>query len=228
MAAPEAWYGDAARQAAGPARARRAGTIPRMDDTPTTRWWIPPALLLMGVLGGAVVGLGMNRVNVRVSPSYFAIVLGIPDTQVRTAATVHGLIEGGLLGGFFGVAAGVAFAASTRLRAPAALAVRAWVAAAVVAILCWAFGGACGWAWAAGSPESFSGAFRMAPFDDRTPGFGWVGGSIWGAYAGAVLGAVAACVYIHLAWRRTFDGAPRFEVLPPARLDVTSNPGPDC
>jgi hypothetical protein len=42
--------------------------------------------------------------------------------------------------------------------------------------------------------------------------YAWVGGSIWGAYVGALAAAVIGCVFIRNRWRRVAAAAAGYEV----------------
>ncbi len=198
----------------------------RPDDTfprrPGVAAALPPAGLAVGVLLGALT----NVVNGSVSPWYFAAVMGWEEREAPTRAIFQGMLEGAALGLIFGVVTAMSFAASTGFRGTAGLALRSLLTGTVVALACWAVGGACAvlFVWAA--PDLYRATFYPVP-----PGvgpalrFAWVGGSIWGAYAGCVLGGVAVCVSQHVRWRRLrARDVTAFEVLPAAAPPVGPRP----
>jgi hypothetical protein len=185
-----------------------------MDDFATREWWVPPAVLVMGVVAGAVLGAVTNMVNAGVSAQYFAIVLRVRADHAWIWGIQQGMFEGAILGAVFGVVVGISFAASTRFYGPFHIAARAWWVAVAVALVCWLVGGVCGWLVGRASPVGFQRMFPLAPADPgKVARFAWVGGSIWGGYAGTVVASVAACVYQHVAWRRENERVERrFEV----------------
>src|SRR5215217_5539036 len=156
------------------------------------RWGTPPALVGLSTWAGAVLGFATNAVNGRVSPEYFETVMRWQREDVPAYAMVQGMFEGGALGLLFGLVFAVAAAASSRMRCPAGLASGVVWRAMLLALACWAAGGAAGVGLAALAGNWFGANFRGVPPE---PGqmlrYAWVGGSIWGAYAAAALGPLA-------------------------------------
>jgi hypothetical protein len=151
------------------------------------------------------------------------------DTDgVWLRAVVQGMLEGGVLGGLFGVVVAVAFAASTRLRGPLWLATGALAVAVMAVLVCWVAFGVLGVVLAVSDPGAVRAVLPGVPTDDAgTRRYAWVGGTIWGGYTGAAIGAFVACVWQHFRWRRlrrTWGAA--FEVLPAATEPVAvARPG---
>ena len=180
------------------------------------RWWTPPVLVGLSVWAGAVLGFVTNAVNGRVSPDYFEAVMRWPRDDVPAYAVVQGMFEGGALGLFFGLVFGVAVAASSRLRCPVGLAAPVVWKVMLLALVCWAAGGAAGVALAAMAGDSFAATFvRVPPDPAEALRYAWVGGSIWGAYAAAVMGVVYGAVSLHRRWHRHWsETTPGFPVMP--------------
>lgn len=183
-------------------------------------------VLGMGIAAGVVLGALTNAVNGHVSPEYFAAVMGWNPADAGRLAITQGVLEGAILGGVFGLAVAISFAASTGARGPMGLVVRALGMAVVIVLVCWAVFGALGVLLAVADPRSFRSLFIGVPADpDGTRRYAWVGGTIWGGYAGALMGAVVACVWQHRTWGR-LRAAPRtpFEVLPAASGEAVAGP----
>jgi len=172
----------------------------------------------MGPFGGAALGVLTNSINGSISPEYFSAVMGWGRAMAGDLAVTQGMLEGGALGAFFGVVVAISFAATTRLRGGLSLAVRAWLLAAMTVLVCWTLGAACGATLGSAAPDFFRALFpRSRSLNSGIGRFGWVGGSIWGAYGGTGVGCILACVYVQVKWRRSLRqvGA-GFEVLPAA------------
>ena len=185
------------------------------------RWWVPILLPFMGVGGGVVLGAATNAWNGMISPEYFRWVMGWWTRDVWGRAVVQGMFEGGVLGLLFAVVVSLSFAASTRLYGTLGLAAGALVRAMGVVLLCWVIGGVIGTL----VPEVW--LIRWTPVEwHARRNYGWVGGSIWGAYGGTLLGAVVACVWLHLRWVRVrwtkWEAGAGFEVLPSPRPSPAS------
>lgn len=189
-----------------------------MNERGVIRWWVPLGIVVIGAAGGCVLGALTNLVNGGISGEYFAIAMGWNALEAPLLAIPQGMLEGGALGVLFGVVVAIAFSASTKLRGRSGLALRAWGWAVLAALICWAGGGACGAGLASFSPDLFHALFPPSRAAVDLVRFAWVGGSIWGGYGGAMVGAVVACVYLHVRWRRECqrnDAA--FEVVPVGR-----------
>jgi hypothetical protein len=172
----------------------------------------------MGPIGGAALGALTNQINGSISSEYFSIVMGWDRETAASFAIPQGMLEGGALGTLFGVVVTFAFAVMTRFCGSLRLAVRAWLLAALTVLVCWTIGGACGAILGYAAPDVFRALFPLSRFlNAGIARFGWVGGSIWGAYAGTLIGCILACVYLQVAWRRSLRQAGAgFEVLPAA------------
>jgi hypothetical protein len=180
--------------------------------------WVPLFILVMGPLGGALLGALTNLINGSISWEYFSIVMGWDPVASGFLAIPQGMLEGGALGTLFGVVVAFAFGVMTRFSGGLALAVRAWLLAAMTVLVCWTIGGACGAILGYTEPDLFRALFPLSrALSAGIVRFAWVGGSIWGAYAGTVVGCVLACVYLYVKWRRVLRQAgAAFEVLPAA------------
>jgi hypothetical protein len=186
------------------------------------RWATPVVVCVVASLAGALFGAATNVINGRVSADYFAIVMSWDGQTAAVRAIVQGLFEGwaaGLLLGFFFC---VVIAASTRLRCPPPLALRTLAIAPATAAAGWVIGGAIGVTLALLWPQLWGFFFVGVPPRVNLPRFAWVGGSIWGAYAGAVIGLVIASVTLHRRWQRTHGRTQGFGVLPPTAQPLPS------
>jgi hypothetical protein len=167
------------------------------------RWLTPPAVLFAGLFLGVAVGAFTNAVNVQVSEQYFSSTMGWTSDVVPLTVR-QGMLEGGALGLFFGFVFSIAGAASSRLHAPLGMLLRVTWDAVSIVLICWIVGGPIGVALAAAMPDFFTSTFTQAPSEHRALlRFAWVGGTIWGAYGGTAIAALAGCVLFHLRWRRT-------------------------
>lgn len=193
-------------------------------STRQIRWATPFCLIGICALLGAVLGAATNVTNSIVSPYYFRVVLWLwPVSDVRPYAIVQGAREGAALGLFFGLVFAAATAWTSRMRARArwALDVVPWVF--VIVLACWAAGGIVSVALAAAFPGFYQSAFLMVPAQaGERLRYAWVGGSIWGAYVGTLVAAIAGCVMIRRRWVRTTSATPGYEVrmnpTPPRRV----------
>src|SRR5205823_11163643 len=121
-----------------------------------------------------------------------------------------------VLGIFFGVFLAIVSAASTRMRCPLPLAIRSLRLALGVVMVCWVTGGIVGLVLAHVMPSLWGFFFIGVPPRVNLPRFAWVGGSIWGAYAGAMLALLAASIDLHVRWRRMTRTAHGFAIVVPA------------
>jgi hypothetical protein len=196
------------------------------DDAIERSGSVPLAVFGMGVSAGIVLGALTNAVNGLVSPQYFVALMGW-QSHVWVRAVGQGMLEGGVLGGLFGIVVAIAFAASTGLRGPLRLATGALAVAVGAVLVCWIAFGVLGVLIAATDRVFVRSIFIGVPADDTgMRRYAWVGGTIWGGYAGALVGAVAACVWQHVKWRRLrqrLRGA-AFEVLATARPVAVARP----
>ena len=198
-----------------------------MDDLTHVRWETPVVLPVAGLTLGAAVGLVTNAVNARVSTGYFVAVLGIAPGDAANLIFLHGVVEGGILGLAFGLIFALAASASSRLRVPLQTALVSLALAIAVTVACSIAGGAVGATWAAASPSSFHAACPLATgfAGGDLSRFGWVGGTIDGAYVGTAVAALVGCVHLHVRWRsirrlagraRAFTVLQRLQAMPDA------------
>jgi len=177
-------------------------------------------LILIGLLLGIAIGAATNFVNGTVSEDYFRVVLFGPYApNVRMLAVGQGMLEGGALGLFFGFVFALSSAASTGLRARLRFSSAILFTAVGIVLACWVIGGILGMSLAAAATDFFVRIFyRQTPSSFATLlRFAWVGGTIWGAYAGTALATVFGCVLMHLRWKKHIaedgDGVRAFEPL---------------
>jgi hypothetical protein len=177
-------------------------------DLPPRRYWVAPAILLLGPVAGAAIGAATNALNVSVSPLYFEAVLDWVD-DVPSRAIGQGAFEGALFGAAFGFTVAIAFAAATHCRGTFDLAARALGVAVFTVLACWSLGGVVGVLISATQPAFFSRApiHLMAANSHDFARFAWVGGTIWGAYAGTLIAAIASCVWLQIRWCRACRAA---------------------
>src|SRR5207248_1018140 len=128
----------------------------------------------------------------------------------------QGVIEGFAVGLLFGFFLAIVVAASTRVQCPPPLALRALGEALAIVIICWFVGGVAGTILARVQPSLWGFVFVGVPPRVNLPRFAWVGGSIWGAYAGAMLALLAASIDLHVRWRRMTRTAHGFAIVVPA------------
>jgi hypothetical protein len=176
-------------------------------------WSTPIMLCIAGPLWGAVLGIITNAIDGAVCSDYFAIVMSWDGQSAAYRALFQSAIEGFALGLFFGFFLAVATAASTRLRCPRSLAMRALCLALAIVLICWSAGGVIGFVLAKIWPKLWGFFFIGVPPRVNLPRFAWVGGSIWGAHGGTLLGLIVCSVFIHIRWRRLNVPLAAFPVL---------------
>lgn len=182
-----------------------------MTDSPTNRvlWWTPLVVLATAIVVGIAMGALTNLINVRISREYFEKVMwwsGSVAVETRLAIQ-QGMLEGGALGTIAGIALSVTIAASARLRCPAGFGLRTLAVALGLALVCWFIGGGVGAFLGSTVPALWGTRFISVPLGASTVRFAWVGGSIWGAYAGTVIAALISTVGFHLRWKRRVSTA---------------------
>jgi hypothetical protein len=183
-----------------------------MDDQPQ-RSETPLILCFVATICGAVLGAVTNLIDGHVSRDYFAITMGCDWNAGAGLAVSDGAVAGTLLGLFFGALLAIAVSASTRLRCPPWLALRAFCEALAIVMLCWLAGGMAGATLARLWPRLWGFHFVGVPPRVNLSRFAWVGGTIWGAYGGTMLALNVCCVRVHLRWRRMSRSVSAFEVL---------------
>lgn len=169
---------------------------------------------------GALLGAVMNAINGRVSADYFAIVMSWDWAAAPSRAILQGVLEGCAAGLLFAIGLLIIIAASTAMCCPAGLAVRALATALVIVAICWLIGGVSGVILARIRPRLWGSFFIGVPLRVNLVRFAWVGGSIWGAYGGMLIGLIVAGVSLHLRWRRMHAPRGAFAVItaPPPPL----------
>jgi len=189
--------------------------MPVESESSTTYVRKPFALWGLSVLLGAAFGAATNVSNSVISPTYFRRVMGWSGDVVG-AAVLQGALEGAITGCAFGIAVAVAATVVTKLKCRPGALIGVLPLAFVVAFAFWLLGGMIGavsarvlapvWLWA-------------VPFAPRAPmalvRFGWVGGSIWGAYLGSVIGLICSVVMLRRRWRAVLNADQGFDVIRP-------------
>ena len=173
-------------------------------------------LTATSVAMGSALGLGLNQLNVMVSGEYFEIVVGagLGPMSTRDVALLHGVIEGGVAGAAFGILLAVLAAGTGWGHLRFAALMRPLLAGYLGAVTCILLFGAGGLVLGSLDPVAYEGMFPAARGASNIAAFGWVGGSIWGGYAGAVVGFMTAAIVwvrqlLNSAWLK-----PGFDVLP--------------
>jgi hypothetical protein len=153
-------------------------------------------------MAGVLLGAATNLIDGSVSADYFAIVMSWDWADAPKRAVLQGMLDGWALGLFFGVFFAIASAASTRLRCPPRLSLRVLAEAIGIVLTCWLIGGIVGTTLARLWPNLWGFFFVGVPPRVNLPRFAWVGGTIWGAYAGTVLALIVGSARLHLRWKR--------------------------
>ena len=153
-------------------------------------------------LCGLALGAVTNGINGQISRDYFAIVMSWDWSTAPIRAIPQGMLEGFAAGLLVGFVLAIAVAASTRVQCPPTLALKALALALAIVMICWVSGGVIGMVLARVRPSLWGFVFIGVPPRVNLPRFAWVGGSIWGAYAGASLGLIAASIFVHMRWKR--------------------------
>jgi hypothetical protein len=170
-------------------------------------------ICLAATAGGSAFGAITNSINGQVSRDYFAITLSCDWAAAPAMAIERGAVEGAVIGLFYGVFLTVAVAASTRMRYPVWLTMRALAWSLGVVLACWVVGGVGGTILAEVKPSLWGFVFAGVPPRVSLPRFAWVGGSIVGAYVGTAVSFVIATVRVHLRWKRMGPPVHAFEVV---------------
>jgi hypothetical protein len=162
---------------------------------------------------GIAVGAATNLINVLISPDYFRVVMNVMwylgPLGVRGFAVRQGIIEGGALGSAVGFLMSVSIAASTRLRCPLSLALKYLALVMTIVVGCWIIGGAAGMLLMWQIPTLWGTFFLNVPVGANPFGIAWAGGTIWGAYAGSVIGLMVSTILLHLGWKRLLPRTPQ-------------------
>ncbi|WP_435019027.1 hypothetical protein TA3x_001020 [Tundrisphaera sp. TA3] len=169
-------------------------------------------LATCGFFASVVAGAATNAINVRVSPQYFAAIMGWRGVaDIASAGIVQGIFEGMVIGAglspmFVG---GVAWI--TRAGCSFGFALAHLLGILAGALLAWAIGGAAAVGLASLSPEWFRMNIRgVPPGEAELLRFAWVGGSILGIEVGGLLSVVAGLAALRENWRRRLSREIRF------------------
>jgi hypothetical protein len=175
------------------------------------RWWTPLIVLVAAPALGAAIGAATNLVNVLISPDYFRVVMNVMwylgPLGVRGFAVREGLIEGAALGCAVGLLMSISIAGSTRLQCPLAFALQHLAIVLGIVFGCWILGGLAGMVLMWRMPNLWGTFFWSVPIGASPFGLSWVGGTIWGAYAGSAIALAASTIILHLRWKRSLARA---------------------
>jgi hypothetical protein len=201
--------------------------IPVSDSTPIplnyevlppTRVVRPSALVGIAagtVLAGMLVGASANVINGAVSPAYFVSVMGWAG-NVWSMSIVQGVLEGFVAGLVLSVVFTTTVGLITRATCEFGTALR-WLARIVLAVyVMWVIGGVLGIGLAACAPQFFRDSFIEVPADRiQMLRYAWVGGSIWGAYAGGPIAVIGGLIVFQRSWRKMLKRDAELDSLPP-------------
>jgi hypothetical protein len=194
---------------------------PAANAQTARKWWLPPTLLTFGLFFGLSLGALTNSINTLISPYYFRRVMywnDLDNERVFLLAIRQGIFEGAILGVAYAIFFSIAAGMITGLRCPLRLVVQCLVVAILIVLGSWLVGGLVGLGWALLSPGTFQASVRTAPSEYAVllP-FAWVGGTIYGAYAGTIISATYAAFFFR-QWRRTFFTERGFAVVLPTKV----------
>jgi hypothetical protein len=183
-----------------------------MPPAKPLRAFVVPGLC---VAAAWLVGAATNAINGLVSPTYFAVILGRRLAPLGLPRIViQGLLESTAFGLLLAIVVAIVYLASTRCRLPIRGVIGPLSTGVAICLTCWLLGGLSGAVWAGNSPETFRELFILVA---STPAerfrWGFVGGSINGAYLGGIASIVTVAVGIHLRWRRLMARVVRSESL---------------
>ena len=154
-------------------------------------------------LTGGLVGASMNAINGLISPDYFRAVMGWRSVDaVWRSSIAQGAFEGLVYGALFAVIFTSVVGFIGGARCSYARAARPLLHVAVVIYASWALGGLASVALALVGPEFFGRTFRGVPSElSAMIRYAWVGGSIWGAMFGGLLGLSIGSATFAARWR---------------------------
>lgn len=149
-------------------------------------------LTASAIAGGAVIGASTNAINGAVSPTYFRNIMQWQNVEsIWRASIAQGVFEGVLYGVLFSLVFTSVVSLVSGVRCSFNLALRYLLAIIATIYCCWIVGGLMAMALATLSPEFYRNTFLGVP---DTLGemlcYAWVGGSIWGALFGGVMGCI--------------------------------------
>jgi hypothetical protein len=167
-------------------------------------------IALMAIGLGGVLGAFTNAMNGAISPRYFRTILGWHAVEdVWRAAVAQGIFEGLLYGAAFAIAFTLVVGVVSRGRVSVRFATRHLVLGGAVTLAGWCLGGVLAIGLAMLSPDFYRATFIGVPQQTTEMAkYAWVGGSIWGALFGGLLGTVIASITVAVDWRRHNPLAP--------------------
>lgn len=161
------------------------------------------ATAILTVFVAMLVGSTTNVINGAVSPTYFTSVMGW-QYDVWFWSVMEGWLEGFVFGILLSIVFTTAIGIISRATCELSTAMR-WLGRIVLGTYAlWALGGLCGVALAASLPRFFQTHFIEVPSDrSQMLRYAWVGGSIWGAYAGGPISVIVGLLFFRSWWHRT-------------------------
>lgn len=175
---------------------------------PPVRWGRAAAVPGLCMLAAWLVGAFTNGVSGVVSRAYFDAIVGwMYGGRMSWGEVIfQGLLESTAFGVLLAFAFTLVFVLATGCRATLRDAAVALAAGIIVCLALWLVGGLAGIAWTTLSPVSFRNAFRVvAPTQADLVRWGFVGGSLWGAYFGGLAAILTASIVAHVRYRSGID-----------------------
>ena len=168
------------------------------------------ALLPLGVLCGATVGVFTNAINGWLSPGYFVATLGWQHRSafvlwVRSVA--EGVLEGCALGALLGLILMLYIGFISRLRCPLKISAPALFDAIVVTLVFWLIGGFNVVLLALFAPEFYELFIGLPPIKSDAIRYAWVAGSLNSLGIGGLLAVCFACARFGARWKRETKAA---------------------
>lgn len=155
------------------------------------------------LLSGGLIGAVTNMINGTVSPFYFQAIMNWDFPGIWAASVAQGIFEGLLYGGIFSIIFTISFGLVTKGLATYSFALKQLVKIIIVVFSCWVIGGFFAMFLATLSPDFYKSHFPLTPTDNiEMIKFAWVGGSIWGAMIGELIGAILGIVFIRNSWNK--------------------------
>ena len=179
------------------------------NQQPPVRLWRGFVVPFLCLASAWLVGAVTNAISGLVNRQYFNAIVGrwYGGSMSLADCAYQGLWESTFFGIAFAVLFTIVYVATTLTRCPLRFVCRTLGIVLLIVFGCWGIGGAIGYAYASMSPLEFQGLF---PLSGATSGsglsrWGFVGGSIWGVYAGGLLSIFVACLVLPLCWHHRWN-----------------------
>ena len=164
-------------------------------------------LFVVGVALAAALGGVFNAINGRVSPLYFATIIGWTGvSNIWWASIEQGIKQATLIGCVLSALLSIGLAVMSRGKCPLDLGLHFLMGVFAAISLCWTFGGIVA-IWMVLKYTAFYRQTFIGVPDEvgEMVRYAWVGGSIWGAYAGSVLSIAVAFVIFRARRKRHYE-----------------------